>query len=330
MPKGYNMLTANDQLLPGAITKALHEKDEKQLRFIKAAIQAFMEMPEKRFEKAIQAFGTQADLAQVAARAFSVFERNDNFDLFYERVFDPVTLGPGQNFWEIHNVTHGLVVRKVKEGERLDVQKISGTKITAYCEKYGGALGWTDEMIRSNQVPAMQTMARVFRNAYWKEKASVHYALLLAAIVRNTTAWQGAGVNLIRDIATLSTAAYYIANACKDKYGDTANAQYVGFFHPNLKQRITAAIQTTLNTVSQTAAAGNQLLWNIQPIYSWFIPANTGIIVLPGNELQRAEALGMTSMEDNDILQLTYIQAIWAYYGAAIGDVDQIRGALFQ
>jgi hypothetical protein len=327
---GNYMITKNDKMLPSAILEALEKGDKGELLKIKSAIQAFMfDEPREIFQKKIQAFGTQGDLATVAKDAYSVFMLRDNFDMYYEQVFQPVTIAPGQNSWEIHEVTQGLTVRKVKEGERLNVQKLTGTKDTAYAEKYGGALGWDDEMLRFNKIPAMQLMAQSFRNQFWKTKANVHYTLLLAAIVGNTTAWVAGANNLVRDIATLEAAIYNVANACKDRYPDTANARYVGFFHPGLRSRIDVALRTTELTVSNQASAGAKLLWNLVPVYSWFIPANTGVIVLPGNQLQRADVLDMQSMEDMDVLQLTYIQAIWAYYGAAIGDVNQVRGAAF-
>lgn len=319
-------ITKNDGALCGALSKALVGKDEKSIRQIQAAIQAFVMEPERVVERRIQAFGTKADLAQVVADAFTVILNNANFDLNYQRVFDPVTVGQGQDFFEIHNVVSGLTVRKVLEGQRLNVQKITGSKQTVYCDKYGGALGWTDEMIRFNKIAAMQTMARVFRNDFWVTKANVHYTLLLAAIVGNTTAWQAGATNLLRDVNTINEAAYQVANRCKDKYADTANAQYIGFFNPSEKARVLAALATT--NVNQNTG-GVTTNWNVTPLFSWFIPAGQGVIVLPGNMIQRADAMDPTQMSGQDILQLTYVEAIWAYYGAVIGDTDQVRGLLF-
>ena len=62
-------------------------------------------------------------------------------------------------------------------------------------------------------------------------------------------------------------------------------------------------------------------------VYTWStrIPANRGILCIPGNKAQMAEIVAPFVLNDQDILNLTYVQAIWSYYGAGIGDTDQFQ-----
>ena len=152
------------------------------------AFQAFMQKPKKQVTK-IQASGVSTDFAILTKDAFNVTLATDNFDMGWERAFRQVTLGRGQDSWEIYDVANGITFSKVEEGQRIALDKLSGTKTTGYVDYYGGALGWTDKMIRFRRIPAMVDKALAFRNKFWTNKADNHYTLIAAAAAGNVTAY---------------------------------------------------------------------------------------------------------------------------------------------
>ena len=297
----------------------------------KVAIQAFLDEPKA---KQIQAFSVSTDLPRITTDTFNVNIDAANYDLGYEKVFQNVALASGTDSWELVNVANGLTFRKTEEGQRLRVEGISGTKTTAYVDKYGGALGWTDEMMRFRKIATMQTIATIFRNKFWSMKADAFYTLLVAAISSNVTSYQGVTGDgqLRRDIQTINTALYDIGNANKDSgYGDTANSRYVLFAKPNLKTRIEAAFTATIPSVQNVEGVGQIVLGNVERVYTFnsALSSTQAVLVLPGYQLQMAEAMAPTTYDDMDILSMTYTQAVWSYFGGVVGDTNQVWGVNF-
>jgi len=294
------------------------------------ALQGFMSQPVKQYQKKIQAFGVSTDFDQLTKDAFNVTVEEDNFDLKWEQAYRLVALGKGQDAWEIANVENGITFNKVEEGERIEVNKISGTKITAYVDYYGGALGWTDKMIRFRKIPMMVDLAMAFRNRFYTNKADNHYALLATAAALHVTAYQGAAADgqLQRDIQTINQAAFTLTNRNKDKgFGDMANAQLLMYANPLDKRRINAAFRaTTQAAASANAAIAQQVDYNINVQYTFNsnVTAGSPILILPKNKIQRAEPMPpKTYNAPTDILTLNETQAVWAIYGAIVGDDDQ-------
>ena len=302
---------------------------------LNAALLAFMKKP-TQFQKKIMAEGVSTDLPIITKESFNTTLEIDNVDNFWELAYQKVPLGEKQDSWEIATLTNSLIHRKVEEGQRIQVDEITGSLIDAKVEYYGGALGWTDKMIRFRKLARMADAARIFRNKYFVTKGNVHYALLAAAaaIPANITAYQGVAGNgqLQRDIQTINQAAYNLANRNKDKgYGDTANSPQILYANPLLKNRINAAFAVTSNALAGAGQTGDTIGYNIRIVYTFnsFVETRP-ILVLPGRKIQRASALEATVFNaPQDILTLNITQAVWAIYGAIIGDTDQCEGITF-
>lgn len=303
---------------------------------VKGALQAFLTAPKSAVRKQVQALrakmqatGVSTDLIQTLADQFTVTVQEDNFDLGYESAFREVPLGQGQDFWEIYDVGNSLTFQKVEEGQRIEAAGITGTKATAYVDYYGGAIGWTDKMIRFRKVAAMVDMAMIFRNKFWANKADNFYALLAAAATTNTLAYQGvtADGQLQRDIQTINEGCFQIANRCKDKgYGDTANARFILYYNLKDRARIRAALAATTQALATAGATGDIVDYNIEPrsTLNSNVLAGYPVIVLPGQKIQRAEALAPTTYTaPQDVLTLNQVQAVWAIYGGIVADTDQ-------
>jgi hypothetical protein len=308
------------------------EKPDKVLEAkLNKSIQAFLQKPKKMYEKQIQAVGVSTDFAILTKESFNVTIQTDNFDMGWEQAFKSVPLGKNQDSWEIYDVANSLTFYKVEEGQRLECASMTGTKATAYTDYYGGAIGWTDKLIRFRKIPAMMDMASIFRNKFWANKAANHYSLLATAAAINTVAYQGAAGDgqLRRDVQTLNLAAYQLGNTLKNKgYGDMANAAFIIYANPFDEDRIEAAFRaTTADIVGGGLNIGQQLTRRrIKRIYTYntSITAGNPIMVKPGQKLQRAEAMSPTVYtQEVDVLTLNRVQAVWAIYGAVIGDTDQ-------
>ena len=302
-------------------------KEEK----LKMALQAFLSKPKMILNKKLQAIAVSTDFTQLTKDSFTVTVASDNFDMGYEKSFKTVQLGEGQDSWEIYNVANSLTFQKVEEGQRIEAAGLTGTKTSGSVDYYGGAIGWTDKMIRFRKVPAMLDLAETFRNKYYANKADNHYSLLAAAAALNTTAYQGAAAQgqLQRDIQTINSAAFTLTNRLKDKgYGDMANPRLVMYANPNDRNRIAAAFNATTSVLAQAGQTGDTIGYNIDVIYTFNSNLTTGspILILPGQKIQKAEALAPTVYnQEQDILTLNRVQAVWSIYGAIVADTDQAQ-----
>lgn len=324
-----------DQQFFELLYKGIEQKNTECLDKCAYAIQAFLNKPKKVWKKQLEiqaqhtGIGVSSDFPIVTKDSFNVTVQSQNFDMGYEKVFREIPLGPNQDSWEIYDVGNSLTFMRVEEGQRIDVAGYTGSKVTAYVDYYGGAIGWTDKMIRYRKVAAMLDLAETFRNRFWINKANNFYALIAAAAALNVTAYAGVAGNgqLQRDIITINTAAFNLTNRCRNKgYGDTANAQLVLYFNPQDKNRIYAAFNATTGALAAAGQTGSVVNYNIilVPTFNQFIAAGSPLLVLPGNKIQKAEGMAPTTYgPEMDILSLNRVQAVWAIYGGIIADTDQ-------
>lgn len=328
-----NIICKNDIWFFDTLREAYKEKDEVKATKCIVAMNAFLQKPKTLLKKRIQAQHTgitvSSDFPIVTKDSFNVTIESQNFDLGYEKVFREVPLGENQDSWEIYNAANSLVFLKIEEGQRLDVAGYTGTKVTAYVDYYGGAIGWTDKMIRYRKVGAMLDLAETFRNKFWVNKADNFYALLAAAAALNVTPYAGVAADgqLQRDVQTINNAAYNLTNRNRNKgYGDTANARLVMYFNPRDKSRMFAAMAVTTAQLAAAGRTGDTVNYNIElvPSFNRFLTIGSPIMVLPANKIQRAEGMPPTTYgPEMDILSLNRVQSVWAIYGGCIADTDQ-------
>lgn len=315
------------------ITNAINTKK------VKAAINAFFNHPTTpEFKKKLQAFNQKklqalgyavsTDFADTAGMSFNAFFEMTEYDMGWENYFRQVQVSPYKRSWEIHTVKNGLTFKKLAEGEKVEVQGMNSTKDTISCDRYGGALGWSDEWIRFREVAAMMDLAETFRNRFFENKSAIHYKLIADAAALHPIAYQGVAADgrLRRDIDTLNQAIYQLGKINKGKgyAGNMARPQCILTADPIYMGRIEAAVRATTANMAPVAGKADQLEYTFQRQYS-FDPSLSGKIVIgiPGNKSQKADILAPTQFTDTDILTLTYIQAVYAYFGAGIGDTEQ-------
>lgn len=337
MPKSILSGVAKDDVFLNALNIARENRLSPEAQKVKVVLQAYLAQPLAKQRKIIQAFkakiqgvAVSTDFDMLTTNAFNVIIEEDNFDLGYEAAFREVPRDADKDFWEIGTVYNGVTFRKMQEGQRLQVDGMSGDHVQAQVDYYGGALGWTDRMIRFRKLAQMADAASMFRNKFYADKANNHYALLAAAAAFNVIAWQGVAGNtqVERDILTINEGAFQIGNVNKDKgYGDMANAPLLLYANPYNEARIEAAFTAiTANLINGQQIAAQATKRPIRRIYTYNanILAGHPLLVLPGKKIQRNEAMAPTTYTDpQDILTLNYVQSVWSIYGAAIADTDQ-------
>lgn len=328
-----------DRLFVDMLITGVEQRNEEKIEKVCAALQAFLNRPKTLLRKRIQAQHTgvsvSSDFPIITKDSFNVTIESQNFDMGYEKVFREIPLGENQDAWEIYNVANSLAFVKVEEGQRIDVAGHTGSKVTAYVDYYGGAIGWTDKMIRYRKVAAMLDLAETFRNKFWINKANNFYALIAAAAALNITPYQGVAADgqLQRDVQTINRAAYNLTNRCKNKgYGDTANVTLVMYYNPIDKDRILAAFSVTTGALAAAGRTGQTINYNIvpYPTYNQFISGRAPVLCLPGNKAQKAEGMAPTTYgPEMDLLSLNRVQSVWAIYGGVIADSDQFEQMVF-
>jgi len=335
-----NFLTNNDKMFLDICQKAADRRaspgEREQARL---ALQAFVCEPivEKKriqaLQKQLQAVSVSTDFDLLTTNAFNVTIEEDNFDMGWEKAFQEVPRDSDKDFWELGTIQNGIIFKKVLEGERVEVGTITGDKVNVYVHKYGGALGFTYEALKYRKLAQMVDAARAFRNKFFANKATNHYLLLATAALTGKAAvpYQGvAGDSRVqRDILTINRTAFLIGNANKDKgYGDMANAGLIIYANPADRERIKAALRVTDAALTQGGQNGTSV--TEQPIQTVFtydanIASGLPLMVLPGRKSQRNDAMAPTTyVAPTDVLTLNEVQAVWAEYGAAVGDTDQV------
>lgn len=298
-----------------------------QLDGIRKEILAYVAAPAVAVKKAINAFSTTSDMPELSTNSQEIFRDVSDYDMGYEAAFRTVTVDAGKDHWEILNTKSGLEFVDVPEGGQLSVNRITGDKVRISVKKYGGAIGWSDEFFRFRQFAIMEQLAEEFRDKYWADKANRHYALIKSGANATPTSWASTAVaatdpqyQLIRDINTIENAASALTDRLKNVVGNVSNSQLILFARTNMRMRVLRALNTQINDVP---GASTFVTANIVPVFTYnsnLFDANTdAFLVLPGRKIQKATVLEPTTYNKQDILSLSYIQAVWSYYGAGIG-----------
>jgi hypothetical protein len=306
--------------------KASDEDIEKS----RVALQAFHNKPTKIMQKKIQAVGVSTDFPIIDTPQWNVTIEMDNFDMGWELAYKNVSLSKGRLDWTIYNVANSLTFYKVEEGQRIEVANISGGKVKGECDYYGGAIGWTDKMIRAREIPAMIDLATIFRNKFFVNKANNFYALIAAAASNTTVNYQGAAADGVsrRIILTINQAAFQLGDTNKDKgYGDAANVPFILYANPQDEEAIEAAFRVTSGQLAAARENATSITGRrIKRVYTYNsnITAGQPVLCWPGQKAQKAEVMGPTTYtQEIDVLTLNRVQAVWSIYGGIIADTDQ-------
>jgi len=298
------------------------------------SLQCFMQgvgVQEEKTGKIIQAFTGSSELPILTKDVFNVTQDVPAFDTFWQLAFKGVRLKKGQLAWEIADVATGLTFDIVPEGGKAKFYGITGAKVPVTIDKYGAGIGVTWEMIEGRKLYQFIDLMNTVRGKLNDLWANIHYTLLEAAADDTAITYQLTGTEPIldRDIATINLAYETIGDACKAKgYGDVANAKMILYASPKLKARLNHAMRVTSADVARgrvAAGAGGIVEYNVDVRYTWNanIPANKGVMILPGNKIQNSVYMQELSLSEKDIETLSEMRTYWTAFGAVVGDLEQ-------
>lgn len=278
-------------------------------------------------KKAIQAFTGSTDLVKIETNVWNAFQETPNFDMLWQEAFRSVPLRKGQLEWTIGNVVSGVVLQLLEEGEKVNYAKISGTSQKGTVELYGSGLEMSWKTIEGRDLAGFYNAIIDFRNKRMKEYADLHYALLAAASLSNTVAWQTGTTVLDQDIKTINLGYNTIGNNTKGfGFGDTANVRMILYASPLLRQRINAAFRATSSDVVRGGNGGTSLIdsnVDVRYTYNAAIPANKGVMVLPGNKIQNSVYMQEKTFERLNPDNLSWLKSSFTAFGAVVGEVAQ-------
>jgi len=307
------------------------------VRMSKAAFDNFMYKPNQIGKERVKAIftGTSSDLPILTTNSFDVTYSGLQFDFDWLAAFKEVPIESGKGFFEIVTLDNASAVKLVPEGGKLALEKLTGSKLVVFVNKYGQAIQWTDEMIRQRQLGALLETAEAAVEAHHADKADRMYALLTAGATASTAYQSTTGNTQVdNDIDTLNKVYSDLIIANKDKFrGLNANVEVLAYFPITAKGRIERA----MNKVINADGGGARVQFNIRRLYTLNgnlpVPATgqdfVGLFVIPQRKIQFAQEMAPTIYSEQDILSLSYIQTSWQYYGAGAGAISQLRRGVF-
>ena len=294
--------------------------------------------PDSRELRKIQAFTGTPDLPVLTHEVFNVTTNVNEFDTFWQDAYRSVELAPGELEWEIGEATSPITMEIIPEGGEVKIYRVTGETRTAKCYLRGAGLGNTWLASNNRKIFRFIDMMELARASYYKTWADVHYGLLATASkveqstgVAGQVTWQQIpnstadtdGKAVYRDIATIDEGYYRIGNAVKDKAysGEVANTEMLLYTNPRMRGRINNALRQIQNPESDII-----LNSSIRPMYTYSskIPADKGILVLPGNKIQNAIYLPELGLSERRIMSLDSIYTYWTAFGAIVADTDQV------
>lgn len=300
------------------------------------AIQHFLNAPnDPKVKAAIQQFTSKGDFPAEVNAILEKFNLQANFDNGYEQIFDirDFTQTKESGF-DLADVTNGITFRKVPFGDKIELQKVTGSKVSVSFDRFGGGLGWDRTWFDDSKWWLIEDTTIAFRNKWTAFKAQTHYDLIAAmssgineawAAVTGSIATTDANYVAIRDMNTINAAALTILKAIKGKgYGANVASQLVVLAPVDLRPRISRALGL-LNASIAGAEQGVQ--YRITPVYTLMLSATDKYYVaFPKAKAKGGNRQDLTILgPELDILQYTDAVAGWARFGAAIGDEDQFR-----
>lgn len=239
-------------------------------------------------------------------------------DFGFEELYDLVDMRQSQQTsFDIIDVTNAITFAEVKSGGRMKVYGISTTKSTVIKMTIAAAIGILDDWINYAQFWNLNQAVNEARSKYYDKMATDHYALLAAITSGQNQAFS------TDDITTINNACGQIFSDCAGKgFVLTGNERFVLRANPTLKSRIEKAFALTFNGMS---TAPNQIVYNIDRMYTTKLANTSYYVGLPGRKAKRGVWSDLAAETDRDILLRGTDVAYSGEYNCAIGEEDQFR-----
>lgn len=305
-------------------------------RHLVGAMNFFFQKPDKdvTLRGAIQSFATKGDFPDEIRQVIEKFHATPDWDLGYEAIFDIRDFQSSNvGGFDLLNVESGLQFTKIPTGGQIEIQKMSGTKVTVPFDMYGGGLGLHRTLMDDRQYWAIEDTMIEFRNKAYSGRSAAFYALIEAISSSQNIAWQAVDGSIpatssdyvaIRDSNTINKAAESIILGLKDSgLGVTPASPLILLAPLQLRGRIERAMQW-----ANQAFAGSPMRvnYNIQVIFTMMLTsATTYYVCLPKKKAKGGYRMDLTVYSQFDMLTYADAMAGWIRYGGAIGELGQFR-----
>jgi hypothetical protein len=303
------------------------------------AVQYFMGRPRVAADEIrarIAEFTVPGDFPTDAVEAIARFHQVDDPDTGWMEVFDVIDFtGTRKNSFDLIDVSSGLSFRAVKPGEKAQVYKVSGDKVSVDFDLYGGALGWSKLWFDDEEYWKIEDAAKEFRARWYMNQAQSHYDLISAARADSDLTWQGSEGDdtAVRDAATINAACAAILSDMQGLGFDVnANSTFVVVSPVQLLSRLRNAIRVSLlgNVSSGDLSEVN---FNVRLVVTTRLKnqalsaAETSqyFVALPGRKIKSGNRMDLTILSETDVLAYAETVAGWGRYGAIVGEAKQLR-----
>lgn len=293
--------------------------------------------PNGKVEGHVQAFTTHSDHpAQDSQVTLPAFHEIPDLDLGYQLVFDmqdrtdDATNG---NSFKIPIITSGVTFRKHTALDAVDVFKSTGSEIIVMYDRFSGAVGMDLSWFFDNDFESIESQSVELVAASEDIAAEVGYALISATRPDSDVAWQSAGEDVTRDIATINFAGDSILASLRDQgMRVTGDPELVILAPSELRSRIIHAVSVGYPTTQVTGGA-TALTYRVSVANTSKLTnlAGTAILTdqyfvcLPERKNKWGNRENFNAFEDMDILSFTKIISATRRFGAVIGETGQFR-----
>ncbi len=303
------------------------------------AVQYFMDRPgaaAKDVKARIQEFTSPGDFPADAIDAIARYHQVDDPDAAWMEIFDIIDFtATRKNSFDLVDVSTGLTFKAVKPGEKAEVYKVSGEKVTVDFDLFGGALGWSKLWFDDEEYWKIEDAAKEFRARWYANQAQAHYDLVCAARPDSDVAWKGDtdDTKAVRDAETINHACSQILSGMQGKGFDVnANSAFVVLCPVQLLARMKNALRTSCGA-SGTNGEMSEVNFNVKLAVTTRLKsqdlesAETSqyFVCLPGRKIKSGKRMDLTVLTDQDVLAYAETVAGWGRYGAVVGETDQLR-----
>lgn len=306
--------------------------------------QGFLRAPQLSFEMrknatqaVLNAFSVKGDWPQMLQDQFSVLQGEEDYDTHYELLFEPAIKDPGKEYFEVATINRGVTFRRMAEGQKVVVERMSGSKFQVYDAWFAAAIGWTEQAIRYRRLQEIADISMAFRDAMQSKRASDYYTLINSAAATNSTAYDSTGSAQIDKDANTINSAY--VTTMRRLYGQpgygSATGQRVAYLliPPELEARVRGALTQRFQAYQGAEAV---VRYPVVPLVSMDatlfdnvnLATSDGVMVIPGRKNKKHTELAPTSFRDQDIYSMTYVEAVWMSHSGC-AEADQVQKVNF-
>jgi len=285
----------------------------------------------KNVESEIQRYITTDDIktkfTQILNDVRYIKDKVDNGSLlaFRETGFDA-----GRDFIEIDTIANGVKVSVVKEGEQVEVSKITSESLIIKETQLGGAIEIPFSLLETGQFNRIFNRINDFTISYLNAKYRLLYKLLVKSAQSLPVIPYSAGSNTLeKDIKTINNAINIIKKDLKDVYNVNFNYPILVYANQVLESRFNSA-RNHGKTIFATTTDEILTSQPIEFIYTFELqnqglPENKALFVLPQVSQYFAERIGAQIDSQRMLTSFSEFMTVRGVIAAGMADIRACR-----